>query len=34
LIPLILANATVSIVRKPSGRILEDFIHQVMGGDN
>jgi hypothetical protein len=32
LIPLTLANATVSIARKPSGKILEHFVHQVMGG--
>jgi len=31
LIPLILANATVSIARKPSGRILKNFVHQMMG---
>src|SRR5262249_50040284 len=32
LVPLTLANATVSIARKPSGKILEHFVHQVMGG--
>ena len=34
LIPIVLANAAVSIARSPSGRILENFIHKVLGGES
>jgi hypothetical protein len=34
LIPLTLTNSIVSIARKPSGKILEHFVHQIMSGGN